>query len=270
MRVGVAQINCEVGSISANTEKMLRLVQDAKQSGCDAILFPEMSDTGYVMPVILQTASPWTEGPAVALRRAAEKHRLYIVAGLSERDGPSVFNSIAFIGPDGSILGKYRKTHLVTAEPMLEHRHLKAGDELVLGHIGGILVGFMTCYDVRFPEIACNLAAAGAEIIFLPAAFPLIRIAHWKVLSEARAIENQLFIVAANRIGTDGPGLAFGGASRVIDPQGALLASASETEEKLLLVDLDLGVVKQTRAQLQIHQDRRPDLYAKPVKILKL
>jgi len=269
MRVGVAQLNCEVGNISANTDKMIRLAEEAKRSGCNVILFPEMSDTGYVMPVIVQTASLWTEGPAVALRRAAEKHHIYIVAGLSERENASVYNSIAFIGPDGSILGKYRKTHLITAEPMLEHRHLKAGDELIRGAIDGIPVGFMTCYDVRFPEIARALAAAGAEIIFLPAAFPLVRIAHWKILSEARAIENQLFIVAANRIGADGPGLTFGGASRVIDPHGILLASASETEEKLLLVDLDPAAVKQTRSQLQVHQDRRPDLYAKPVTILK-
>ncbi len=268
MRVGIAQMNCGVGEVTDNTNRLLGFVDQAKHAGCDTVVFPEMSDTGYLMPVILETASFWTEGPVAALREAAHKCGINIVAGVSERTDSTVFNSIVAIDRNGEIVAKYRKTHLITAEPMLEHHHLGSGDELVVGEVDGIKAGFLTCYDIRFPEISRLLTDAGAQILFLPSAFPLVRVGHWKTLTEARAIENQVFVVAANRIGNDGPGLTFCGASRVIDPYGTIIAAASEIDEKLLVADLDLGQIACTRKRLQVHQDRRPDLYARPVRVL--
>jgi omega-amidase len=267
MRIALAQMICHVGDPGQNTKKMLRFIDEAKQSSCDLIVFPEMSDTGYSMPDIVRTASPWTEGPVVALREAAKKRQINIVAGISEREGDAVFNAIAVIDRNGSLTTKYRKTHLITAEPVFEQRHLRAGEELVIGRIDKIAAGLMTCYDVRFPEIARALTLAGAEVIIVPAAFPLVRIEHWKILTQARAIENQVFVIAVDRVGTDGPGLTFGGASQVIDPSGVLVVAGSETEEKLLFADCDLTQIERARTTLKIQQDRRPDLYAKPVKI---
>ncbi len=266
MRVGIAQIDCEVGDLDLNTKNMVEYVEEAAGRGCSVIVFPEMSDTGYLMPVIVERGASWESGPIVQLREAARRNGIHVIAGLSEREGNSVFNAIASISPEGDLKARYRKTHLITAEPMFEHHHLGTGEDLILSEVGGITCGFMTCYDVRFPEVSRCLTLAGAEVIFLPSAFPLLRLSHWKTLTEARAIENQLFVVAANRIGTDGPGLTFCGASRVIDPYGTILTSASEIEEKLLIADLDISKVVETRMRMQVLKDRRPELYAREVR----
>ncbi len=265
MRVGVVQMDCEVGSIVPNVKKIEEYITRSADAGCDLVVFPEMSDTGYLMTSIVETASTWDTGPMEIIREAARTRSIHVIAGLSERTEDGVYNAIASVDQAGSIVAKYRKTHLITAEPMFEHHHLGSGDQLVVSSAVGASVGFMTCYDVRFPEIARNLTLAGAQIIVCPAAFPLLRLGHWKVLTEARAIENQLFLVAANRIGTDGPGLVFAGCSRIVDPYGTVIAAASEIDESLIVEDIDLTRITTTRGRMRIMQDRRPDLYSREV-----
>jgi len=265
MRVGVVQMDCAVGDVAQNVKKMHEFVARSADADCELVVFPEMSDTGYLMTTILETASNWTDGPVKQLREAARAYGLHVVAGLSEQADDAVFNTIVSIDQMGDIIAKYRKTHLITAEPMFEHHYLGSGDRLVLSHIAGAQVGFMTCYDVRFPEVARTLTLAGSQILILPSAFPLLRVGHWKVLTEARAIENQLYLVTANRIGTDGPGLTFCGNSRVIDPYGTVVAAASEIEETILVAEIHLDKIEETRGRLQVMQDRRPELYAREV-----
>jgi predicted amidohydrolase len=261
MRVGVVQMDCAVGDVAANVRAMEAFIQRSADLGCGLVVLPEMSDTGYLMEAILETASDWSTGPVVHLREAARTHAVHVVAGVSERAEGTVYNAVVSIDPAGEIVTGYRKTHLITVEPMLEHLHLGSGDRLVLSQIHEARVGFMTCYDVRFPEVARQLTLAGAQIL-VPSAFPLLRVGHWRVLTEARAIENQLFVVAANRIGTDGPGLTFGGTSRVIDPYGTVIAAASEIDETILVCEIDLARIALTRERMQIMEDRRPELYA--------
>jgi omega-amidase len=260
MRLALAQMRCEPGAPARNVAAMARAIRAAADRGCDVAVFPEMCDTGYHMPSIARDASAWNGGAFADLVGFAADARIAVVAGLSERDGPDIFNATAVIGPNGALLAKYRKIHLFTGQPVCEDAHMAAGRSLALVTLNDFRIGLMTCYDVRFPELSRALALAGAELLIVPAAFPLARIEHWSTLVAARAIENQLFVAAVNRVGTD-HGLAFGGRSRILDPAGLVLASADESEDGLVVGDIDRGRLDEVRAGLSVFRDRRPDIY---------
>ncbi|HEV3157970.1 MAG TPA: nitrilase-related carbon-nitrogen hydrolase, partial [Candidatus Baltobacteraceae bacterium] len=193
MKIAAVQINVTPGDITKNVEKLTRYIDEASNSGNDLVIFPEMSDVGYDMPIIVKTASSWDDegSPVRILQQKALRRNINIVAGVSERVKEDVYNALVVINRQGRIVSKYRKTHLITAEPMLEHHHLKAGDKLVTCKIDDVEVGLMTCYDIRFPEVARSLSISGAKLLLVPAAFPLVRLPHWTALNIARAIENQ-------------------------------------------------------------------------------
>ena len=260
MRIGLAQIRCRPGDIAFNTQTIVQQVRAAAERGCDVVALPEMSDTGYHMPTIVRTASSWDHGPFPEIEAIAAETRTTVVVGLSERVEGDIYNTVAVIGPDGGLVAKYRKTHLITAQPVCEQNYLRPGDSITLCDIAGFRTGLMTCYDIRFPELARKLTLAGAEILIVPAAFPRIRIDHWKTLSAGRAIENQVYFAAVNRAGTD-EGLEFGGASRLVDPFGAILAEATETDETLLVGEISRERLTELRGRLQVFEDRRPELY---------
>lgn len=260
MRVAVAQIDCVPGDVNRNAEQMIGLTKQAATGGHHIVLFPEMSDVGYDMPVVVETATDWETGAFPQLADAARRGEIWIVAGLAERSGADIYNTLAVIRPDGQLAAKYRKVHLITAAPMCEHEYLKPGKELVLCDLEGFRCGFMTCYDIRFPEVARGLTRLGAELLIAPAAFPLARIQHWRTITTCRAIENQAYLVAPNRIGSEG-GVTFGGTSRVVGPYGTLIGELSETESGLLTAEIDLAPVREFRTQLRALEDRREDLY---------
>jgi len=260
LRIGLAQIDCTPGDVSANIQKMVAYTREAAQKKCDLVVFPEMSDTGYHMPIIMQTASAWSDKPFQTLANTARENKIAIVAGLSEREGNEVYNTVAVIGSSGELVAKYRKIHLITAEPICEHQYLKAGDSPTLFTLNDFKIGLMICYDVRFPELARKLTLAGAELIIVPAAFPLLRIGHWKIINQCRSIENQVYYAGANRTGDD-MGTRFGGCSTLHDPVGTILTSASESEETLLIGEISKTKIADTRDKLKVLQDRKPELY---------
>ncbi len=118
----------------------------------------------------------------------------------------------------------------------------------------------MVCYDLRFPELCRHLALENAAVVFLPAAWPTARIAHWRVLSRARAIENQLFFVAVNGSGAFANGMPLGGRSAIIDPWGERLAEADDGEA-ILTAEIDLSVRDEIKRTIDVFHDRRPELY---------
>lgn len=260
MRIALIQLSVTPGAVAANTAKMLDLIAAAERQGADVVVFPELSDTGYDLKQVVAVAQRWEQGTVPELATAARVRGLNIVAGVSERTDQGVFNSLVVINREGQVAARYRKTHLITAEPIFEHLFLKAGDVLVTTVIDGVPCGLMTCYDVRFPEIARTLSVEGAHIIFVPSAFPLVRLQHWRTLVTARAIENQLFVVAANRVGSDA-NVPFCGTSMILDPYGVTLASGSEMHESVVIADLDMTMIETVRTQIKVHQDRRPELY---------
>ena len=265
MKIALSQMNCDAGNVGANTRKLCDETRLAAEQGCQVVIFPETADTGYDPPLLPTAATPWHEGAVPALRATAAETGIFIVCGLSQRDGDKLYNALAVISPAGEIIGRYRKTHLITPPPFHEGRNFTPGSDLLLLQIHGWRWGFTICYDLRFPELYRALALNGAQVLVNCAAFPASRAMNWDVLTRARAIENQAYLLAVNRVGTDGP-FDFGGLSRVVAPDGTLAAAASADREELLVAQIDAQNLSAVRSQIPVFEARRPDLYADLVK----
>jgi predicted amidohydrolase len=220
-----------------------------------------MIDTGYSMPVIQKQATSWTEGGVPRLEQIAEELSISIVCGVSEREGDSIFNAQVFIDSAGEIIGTYRKTHLVTAAPLDERSVFTAGDKFSSCKAAGLNFGLTICYDLRFPEVARKLAVEqDVNVIVNSSAWPFPRVEHLRVLALARAMENQAYVVLANRVGTD-DGVTFCGTSAIIDPYGVILAAASADREELIQAEISEEIIKLVRDRMRVFDHRRKDLY---------
>ena len=216
MKVAAAQISCVPGDVAANLRKIREFSSRAKESGADLIVFPEMADTGYSMAAIQKHAAAWSGGAVPELQKLAKELALALVSGVSERDGETIYNSQVFIDASGVIAGKYRKTHLFTGTPVPENECFSPGGEFSSFALGGLRFGFSICYDLRFPELFRTLAIKQQVKVFvLSSAWPFPRIEHFRTLAVARAIENQSYVIASNRIGTD-DGVTCCGSSAII------------------------------------------------------
>ena len=263
VKVAAAQIACALGDVDANLRKMREFCERAKNQGVELIVFPEASDTGYSMPVIRDLAKPWTEGAVPALEKMAKELSLVIVAGVSERDHDVVYNSQVFIDPLGKLVASYRKTHLFVLAPNDESTCYTPGDRFVSVPFAGFNFGLSICYDLRFPEVARALALEhDANVLLVSSAWPLPRVEHLRALSVARAIENQSYLVLANRTGVDA-GVTCCGISAIIDPSGVTLAFASGDREELLLADISAETIAAVREKIPVFSHRRADLYGR-------
>ena len=259
MKIAAAQIACTLCDRTANLRKMREFAAGAKEAGAALVLFPEMSDTGYAMEVIRATATSWDTGAVPELKAIARDLSLTIVSGVSEREADNIYNTQVVIGPEGEILGKYRKTHLFG--PIGEDQTCAAGACLTSIGLGSFVAGLTICYDLRFPEIYRLLAVdRGVNLFLNSSAWPFPRLEHLRVLATARAIENQSYLVLANRVGRDN-GAPFCGSSAIIDPYGVTIAAASPDREELLVAEASLGLVASVRAKMPVFAHRRPELY---------
>jgi len=177
-------------------------------------------------------------------------------------------NTSVLVGPDGELHATYNKLHLFDVEvegTVYRESDAEApGDEEVVADAGGLRIGMAVCYDLRFPELFRIMALRGARAISLPSAFtvPTGR-AHWEVLVRARAIENQVFMIAAGQIGKHPPHHESYGHSMIVDPWGVVLAEAPD-EECFVAADLDLEAQEQVREKLPSLAHRRPEAYRWP------
>lgn len=263
MRIAAVQLACTLGDVQANLNKIRDFCARAKREGVDLIVFPEASDTGYSMPVIREQAKPWTEGAVPAVREMAKEFALTIVSGVSERAGDIIYNSQVFIDPAGQIAASYRKTHLFVLPPNDESTCYAPGDSLVSVAAAGFRFGLSICYDIRFPEVCRTLALEyGADVMLVSSAWPLPRAGHLRALAVARAIENQSYLVLANRVGVDA-GVICCGTSAIIDPSGGFIASASDDREEMITGEISEEVVRSIRERMGVFAHRRPELYGK-------
>jgi omega-amidase len=261
MKIAAAQIACTLGDVAANLAKMRDFCARAKKEGVELIVFPEASDTGYSMPVIREQAKPWSAGAVPALQKMAKELSLTIVAGVAERDGDAVYNAQVFIDASGKLVASYRKTHLFVLAPNDESTCYTPGDKFVSVPADGFNFGLSICYDLRFPEVARALALEhDANVLLVSSAWPLPRVEHLRALSIARAIENQSYLVLANRTGVDA-GVTCCGMSAIIDPSGVTLASASADCEELLVADISSETIATVRNWIPVFAHRRTDLY---------
>jgi predicted amidohydrolase len=259
--------------INHNLEKTKRLFAEAAGKGAQVVVFPECSLTGYVLTAeeAQELAQP-VPGPLTdELVAAAQERGAYVVVGMIERAlAGQLYNAAVLIGPEG-IAGKYHKTHL----PCLGvDRFLAEGDELSgpFSTQAGEL-GMLICYDLRFPEAVRVLSLNGAQVILLPTAWPERASLYPDFINQSRSEENRVFIVAANHVGAE-RGVRYLGRSIITDPAGAVMCEAETAGEQILYADLDLAlssskqiVVKEGEYELDLFQDRRPDLYRPLIEI---
>ncbi|WP_127586578.1 carbon-nitrogen family hydrolase [Paenibacillus koleovorans] len=260
MRVSVLQMDIAIGEPDRNFERLSELLQQAVQvePKPDVIICPEMWNTGYALDRIQQLADLQGERTKTMIGEFSREHGVHIIAGsIAERTDDDVRNTIYAFDRQGDVNGTYSKIHLFRL--MDEEKHLKAGDTLGELTIDDVQVGAMICYDIRFPELTRKLALNGAKVLFVPAEWPHPRLHHWRTLLMARAIENQMYVVACNRVGRSGT-TDFFGHSLIIDPWGEVMAEGDESE-CILTAELDLELVDSVRGRIPVFKDRRPELY---------
>jgi omega-amidase len=259
MRVGLAQINCSGSDIAARCAQYTLYAGRAAEQGCQALLFPEMSDTGYVPALMRARACSWDDLPFHTLQNCGAKHGLYVIAGISERAEGVIYNSLAIISPTGTLLGRYRKTHLFSPAPCYEDQIFGAGSSLTLMPIGDLVWGFSICYDLRFPELYRSLTLRGAQVLVNCAAWPALRPTHWEILTRAREVENQAYVLGVNHVGIEGE-MGFCGQSCIVDPSGEAVHLDAE-QEGLLVGEIHPEPIRSARSSIPVLVQRRADLY---------
>lgn len=248
-RIALAQMNIEYGNFEKNVSSARLFIQNAVDAHCNLILLPELWSSGFDLhsceKYALQNPSLISE-----LQSISDEKHLTICGSFIEKVDGNFFNAFKTIQPHSSIVS-YHKKHLFHL--MREDKYFSPGDDpqpftTILG-----LTGMSVCFDLRFPELFRNLSAQGVQSYLLSSHWPLVRINHWVILLQARAIENQAFMIAANSVGVSGKD-AYGGHSAVIAPDGEILCRASENEEELLCVDIDPMLVDLIREKFLIRR----------------
>jgi omega-amidase len=257
LTISLAQMDIALGQPQVNLAKVQELTAEAKRRGSDVVLFPELWSTGYDLENAEQHATRLDEGLFAELTALARENAIYICGSLLSVQDGRYHNTAPLFSPAGKRLGHYSKTHLFRL--MEEDRYLTAGQMAPVFDLPWGKSAIAICYDLRFPELFRRYALAGARIIFLPAEWPYPRLEHWRTLLQARAIENQMFIAACNRVGKS-KGESFFGHSAIYDPWGRLVIEAGDSKA-LLTASVDTALVEEVRQTIPIFADRRPELY---------
>jgi len=252
--VAVLQLASEPGEVTANVDRLLRLVEEHGPAA-DLVVAPELATSGYDLDVLedraRQLAEP-ADGPfAQQLRETAGRVGATVVTGFLERDGDRLYDSLLTVTPNGDVR-VYRKSHLYPPELAV----FAAGDSLQVVQTPAGVIGPLVCFEHAFPEVATTLALAGAEILVIPSAVPFGYEHVLTLRTRARAQDNQIFAIGCNMAGH-----GYCGGSLVTDPRGEVLAQAG-AEETVLTVTLDFGAVVSERGREPSLRMRRPDLYA--------
>ncbi len=263
MRVSLAQMTVTRARPEENLKLGEAFVAEAARRGSDVICFPEMWTSGFDWEANKRLA-PQQEHVLGKIAALALRHKIWINGSmLAMDDRGRVTNTSILFDPQGRRAGVYRKVHLFSL--IHENKHLAPGNSLCVVNTPWGHAGLAICYDIRFPDFIRTYALKGVKILFVPAAFPNPRQQHWKVLLRARAIENQMFVIATNQVGLEDLGPAgvvtYFGSSAIIDPWGETIIEAEEMEEKLLTATIDIDRVDEIRASMPVLKDRRPELY---------
>lgn len=271
MKVAAVQLN-STADRKANVAAAERHVRAAAADGAQLIVLPEKW-TAMGSEEDLRAAAQPLDGPAVGwARQLARELGVELVAGSFLEKVPEqekLANTCVHIDRDGEIRAVYRKIHMFDVEVgghvYRESAIEQPGEEIVLSRTaGGVELGLTVCYDLRFPELYRILAVRGALIVTVPAAFTLATTRdHWEVLLRARAIEDQVFVIAANQVGAHPAGQRSGGRSMIVDPWGIVLAQAQDSEGHVV-ADLDLERQQAIRAGLPSLANRQPGAYVWP------
>jgi len=269
IRVAACQMDPQLGEVDRNLERIERAVADAAATGAALVVLPEAAVTGYVFANLDEALTVAQRAGAVAAQRladAAVEHGVALIAGTLEAEAREVFNTALIFAADGRRF-RYRKMHL----PYLGvDRFATPGpDAPEVYELAGMRVGVLICYDLRFPEAARICALEGADLVALPTNWPVGVQFHPGIFAPARAAENHVYLLACDRVGEE-RGTTFIGRSMLLDCDGKELAVASDTEEEILVGEVDPDLARQThhRRIAGEHEwdtinDRRPGLYGR-------
>jgi predicted amidohydrolase len=252
MRIAAVQHDIVWEDRDANFERLAPQVGRAVGAGAELVLLTETFSTGFSMTPGIGEAEG---GPSARfLAGQAAEHGVWM-AGTCPEIAPGEelpYNSFVLAGPDGT-MHRYRKLHPFTHAG--EHERFRAGEKPVTVEVGGLRITPFVCYDLRFADVFWK-AAPETDVYLVPANWPSPRRQHWQTLLQARAIENQAYVVGCNRVGTAGDGTEHAGDSRIVSPMGELLATAAAVET-VVLADVDAAEVAATRDRLRFLPDRR-------------
>jgi 5-aminopentanamidase len=265
MRVAVAQMEPRLAEKERNLDVALERLEEAAAAGAQLLVLPECAIPGYMFDSA-EEALPYADeipGPtSEAFVAGCARLGIHAITGLLERDGDTLYNAAILVGPDG-LIGSYRKTHL----PFLGvDRFVTPGDELKVYDTAIGRIGLIICYDLRFPEVTRTLALHGADMVALPTNFPMAARLQCDVIAPARAAENRIYLLVANRVGKERWG-EFCGLSQIVDPYGTRLAETDETSETLLVADVELEKARDKdyvvpgEYELYLFGHRRPEMY---------
>lgn len=255
-KAAALQFRIEMGAVEANAGRAFALLRQAAGQGTSLAVLPEMWSTGFDYDRLADLTDTTPE-LLRRLRKFASEKRMVIAGSLPERAGRSVCNTLYVINRNGAITGQYRKTHLF--QPSGEHLHFRKGTDAEVAPTDVGKIGPMICYDLRFPEISRKYFLEEADLLCVSAQWPSVRKSHWELLITARAVENQLFVVAANAVGTSGP-FHFSGGSLIVSPLGERLAFGGK-DEGLASAVIDLSQAVEFRRRIPCALDRNVRAY---------
>lgn len=251
LKIAMLQMNVACGDKEKNKETILRLTETMPED-CDFLVLPELWNIGYDGAHIKEQAETLNGESVGFLRELAKSKQVNIIGGsIAEQHESGIYNTMPMIGRRGDLMSKYRKVHLF---PLLEEPSLfKEGDEWGLYSDDRMTFGTMLCYDLRFPAFCRNLALRGAALLFVPAQWPKARLNHYRLLLQARAIENQMHVIGVNYCGDTANDV---GGSMIVSPNGTILAECG-SEEELRICEIDMEDRRSMRKMIPVFQDRR-------------
>ncbi len=250
-----------------NLKKAEKMVIEASSNSANLVVLPEMFNCPYDNSFFPKFAEDFPGETTDFLSKLAKEQDVYIVGGsIPERDGENIFNTSYIFDRNGKLIGKHRKMHLFDIDveggiKFKESDTLGAGNKATVFETEFCKVGVAICYDMRFPELMRLMALKDAEIIIVPAAFNMTTgPAHWHSLAKIRAMDNQVYFVAASPSRNQDSSYIAYGHSLIVDPWGDIVKEADEKEE-IIYAAIDLKRVKEIREQLPLLKHRREDIY---------
>jgi 5-aminopentanamidase len=266
MKLAAVQMDVKIGDKARNLRVALEKLVQAHRAGASLVIYPECALTGYCFnsreeawPFAETIPGPSTEKAAIAAREMG----CTMVLGMLEREGNELYNAAAVITPEG-IAGSYRKMHLLCLG--VDRHDSPSNKPFSVFDTPAGKIGVNICFDCSFPESARVLKLQGAQILAIPTNWPLASDS-WAHTPPVRAVENHLFVVAADRVGEE-RGYRFAGRSQIVDPEGKMLALAGETEEAVVVAEFDPAVSDRNRVvrvpgeyEFDRMAARRPEMY---------
>lgn len=261
LHVGLIQLTSAVGELEANLAKSEALIRRVADEA-DVVCLPELFNVGYDLDSLGDRFDEFAErvphGPTCnSLVALADSLEVAVIAGLVEKYDGNLFDSVVLIEPQKGVVGTYRKTHLYPAE----EQFFEAGDALPVFELQGTQLGVAVCFEAAFPPIFSTLVGKGASVIFNPSAVPVGFGYLQDLRTRARAQDNQTYVVAVNRVGSEG-NVKYCGRSQVANPRGEVIALCTSDEEQAVVVELDFSLISREREQEPVFQGFRPELYS--------